>query len=340
MKMRILSRQQVMEAVNLDKVLETVENVYKSKAMGNAVPWPTVFYDFKTGEKDMDIKSGYIKGDEIHGLKIINWTDANSALGLPTLIGLIMVFDTNTGMPVGVLDGSFITGIRTGCAGAIGAKYLARPESETLFVLGAGNQAFFQMGAFIKCFPGLKKIYIADPFRPENAEKLAETAAERLLHELKVDASDISFEAAYTEEAMKTALRTADMVATVTPARNPIIKKEWVQPGTHFSCIGSDMSGKEEIEGEIFRDALIYVDDYHHVVEVGEMEIPLRDGIITEADIKGEMGQLILGRIEGRSSQEQITIYDACGMALLDIATAKAALDLAESQDMGTVVEI
>ncbi len=340
MKMRILSRENVMKAVNLDKVMETVEGVYVSKAHDNAVAWPTVFYDFKTGEKDMDIKSGYIKGDEIHGLKIINWTDANAAKGLPTLIGLIMVFDTNTGLPVGVLDGSFITGIRTGCAGAIGAKYLARRDSETLFVLGAGNQAFFQMGAFLKCFPGLKTIYIADPLRPENAQMLAETAASRLLGELKVDASGVKFVAASSEEAMADALGKSDMVATVTPARTPIIKKEWVKPGTHFSCIGSDMSGKEEIEGEIFRDALIYVDDYHHVVEVGEMEIPLRDGIITEADIKGEMGQLILGQIGGRTSDEQITIYDACGMALLDIATAKAALDLAEEQGLGDVVEI
>lgn len=340
MKMRVLSGNDIKKALNMDKVMDTVETIYKLKAQEKTVVWPTVFHDFITGEKDMDIKSGYIKGEEIHGLKIINWTDANAALGLPTLVGLIMVFDSNTGLPLGVLDGSVITGMRTGCAGAVGAKYLARKDSKNLFVLGAGNQAFYQIAAFINCFPQLEKIYVADPIKPDNARKFVANIQARLLDELKVDASKVIFVAASAEDEMATAVADSDMVVTVTPARTPVIKKEWVKPGTHFSCIGSDMTGKEEIDPELFRDAIIYLDDYSHVVEVGEMEMPLKQGVITEANIKGEMGKLILGETVGRTSDDQITIFDACGMALLDIATAKSALELAEKDGFGQPVEI
>ena len=143
MKMRILSRSDIMKAVDLDKIMETVENVYKLRAQEKTVVWPTVFYDFVQGHKDMDIKSGYLKGEEIHGLKIINWTEANAEKGLPTLVGLIMVFDTDTGMPLVVLDGSYITGLRTGCAGAIGARYLARKGPRNTFCTGCGQSGIF-----------------------------------------------------------------------------------------------------------------------------------------------------------------------------------------------------
>ena len=267
-------------------------------------------------------------------------TEANAEKGLPTLVGLIMVFDTDTGMPLGVLDGSYITGLRTGCAGAIGARYLARKDPETLFVLGAGNQAFFQVGAFIKQFESLKKIYVADPVSPDNARKFTQQIRQRLDEQLRVDAGDIVFEAACGEEEMRRAVADSHMIVTVTPARVPVIKKEWIKPGTHLSCIGSDMSGKEEIEPEIFEKAVIYCDDKEHCMEVGEMEIPLKKGLITEEDISGEIGNLILGRSAGRTGDDQITIYDATGMALLDIAAAKAALETAEKMGLGKVVEI
>lgn len=130
------------------------------------------------------------------------------------------------------------------------------------------------------------------------------------------------------------------MVVTVTPARKPVIQKDWVRPGTHFSCIGSDMAGKEEIDPQLFREAVVYCDDLDHAMEVGEMEIPLKEGIISPGDLKGEIGQLMLGQTQGRTDDRQITIYDACGMALLDISAAKTLLDLAEKQGIGQMVEL
>lgn len=340
MKLRVLSRENIMALADLDHILESVEDIYVSKALDKTVVWPTVFYDFKTGEKDMDIRSGYIRSQGLHGLKVINWTAANSEKGLPALVGVILVFDTETGLPLGVLDGGLITGMRTGCAGAIGAKYLARKNPKNLFVLGAGNQAFYQVGAFLKVFPTLRKIYIADPVSPEGSIRFADEIVSRLKNELRIEADGVEFTAVSAEEEMAAAVGESDMVVTVTPARNPVIRKEWVHPGTHFSCIGSDMEGKEEIDPQLFRDAVVYCDDLDHAMEVGEMEIPLKTGVISPENLKGEIGQLILGKTEGRTDERQITIYDACGMALLDISAAKALLDLAEKQSIGQLVEL
>lgn len=138
----------------------------------------------------------------------------------------------------------------------------------------------------------------------------------------------------------ETALADSDIVITVTPSKTPLIKKEWVKPGTHFSCIGADAEGKEEIDPQIMADAKVFVDDMVHCVASGEVEVPIKAGIISEADIIGEIGQLILGKKQGRVSDSDITIYDATGMALLDLAAAKAALDAADDQQLGQTVEL
>lgn len=258
MQMRILSRANIERVLTLSSVMDTVEQVYRIKAENKTVAWPTVFHDFKTGEQDMDIKSGYLRGMETHGLKVIDWTAVNEARGLPALVGLIMLFDTETGVPLGVLDGSYITGVRTGCAGAIGAKYLARRDSRSLFVLGTGGQAFFQTAAFLYAFPQLRRVYVADPRHGEKAELFVSTIRERLRAGFNIDASGVGFITA-AADAMGEAVGSSDMIVTTTPSHSPIVKAGWIKSGTHLSCIGADMSGKQEIESTIFRNAVIIV---------------------------------------------------------------------------------
>lgn len=340
MKLRILSRDDIRNAVNMDMVMDAVEFVYKSKAEGKAIVWPTVFHDFDVGHQDMDIKSGYIGGKEVHGLKMINWTEANIAKGLPALVGLILIFDTNTGLPLGLLDADFITGMRTGCAAAIGAKYLARPNSRNLMMLGTGHQSPFLICALLKQFPMIETVYVVNPIEPEDSVRYAKTIRAKLMDELHFDAGKVIFKAVCGERELAAAVTDSDIIATVTPARKPVIKKEWVKPGTHFSCIGADMSGKEEIEPEIFADAIVYCDDKVQCSSVGEMEIPLKMGILSPNDIVGEIGSLIIKKTHGRTDDNEITIYDATGMALLDLAAAKVALDLAEKAGIGQVIDI
>ena len=332
----VLNRNEIMQVIEMQPAMEAVENVYKMKSSGEAVAWPTVFHIFEEGSRDMDIRSGYLPGEHIFGHKTIGFFGGNAEKGLPTLMATINIFDEFTGQLVGVLEGAYITGIRTGAAGAIGAKYLARKDSETLFILGAGNQAAYQIGASLCAFPGLKKVYIADMMNPENGERFAAGIAQRLADELGIDASGVTFEATTD---LASAVPDSDIVITVTPSREPVIRKEWVRPGMHFSTVGSDMEGKEELDPEIFRNAKVFVDDMEHCIEAGEVEIPVKKGIVQESDIH-EIGELLLGGCAGRTSDEDITIYDPAGMALLDIAAARVALDLAAEKGLGTVIEL
>lgn len=336
MKTRVLNRNDIMQVIEMAPTIQAVEGVYTMKSQGEAVAWPTVFHVFEEGERDMDIRSGYLPGEHIFGHKTIGFFGGNAEKGLPNLMATINVFDEFTGAPVGILEGAYITGVRTGAAGAIGAKYLARKDSETLFILGAGNQAAYQIAATITAFPGLKKVYVADLLFPENAEKFVAGIRQRLQEELGVETEGIVFEA--TNEPAVT-VPESDIVITVTPSRVPVIRKEWVRPGMHFSTVGSDMEGKEELDPEIFREAKVFVDDMEHCIEAGEVEIPVKKGILAESSIT-EIGDLILGNVAGRTSDEDITIYDPAGMALLDIAAAKVALDLAEAKGLGAVVEL
>ena len=326
MNFKVLGTEELKAALKIGEVIDGVRSVYEAKTKGEIIVWPLVYHEFEDGKgSNMDIRSGGIKGDiNIHGMKMFNEFPGNHELGLPSHIAMIMVFDSTNGMPIGAVDGAYVTGMRTGSAGAIGAKALARPESEILMVLGAGQQAMFQIAATLTLFPGLKKVMIADPINQPNAENFAANCCSRLYTEFGIDRSGVEFSAVTN---LKEAVGQADIIITVTPSREPVIKKEWVKPGTHFSCIGSDMEGKEEIDPEIFRGARVFGDDLNQCKAVGEMEIPLKKGMIGEEELGGEIGQVLTGEVAGRTSDDQITIFDATGLSALDLITAKIALE-------------
>ena len=326
MSIRVMETEDLKKVLKISEVIEGVRSVYEAKADGEIIVWPLIYDEFNDGKgSNMDIRSGGIKGDiNIHGMKMFNEFPGNHELGIPSHLAYIMVFDSTNGLPIGVVDGAYVTGMRTGSAGAVGAKALARSDSETLMILGAGQQAMFQIAATLTLFPGIKKVWVADPINQPNAENFAQNCCERLDKEFGLDRSAVTFKAVTD---LSEAVGESDIIITVTPSREPVIKAEWVKPGTHFSCIGSDMEGKEEIDPEIFQGAKVYGDDLKQCIRVGEMEIPIKKGMIREDELMGEIGQVLKGEIEGRTSDKEITIFDATGISALDLITAKIALE-------------
>ena len=337
MKIKVLSRTDLINILEMPKVIEGVESVYKAKAQGNVVAWPLVEHKFSTGAL-MDIRSGGAFGEVgIHGAKLLNNFPENAAKGLPVFTGVLMAFDSETGLPMGVMDASYITSMRTGAAAAIGAATLARPDSEDLLLVGAGLQSIYLLGATLIKMPGIKKVRVIDTFAPENADRYVTTIKDRLKKELNVDASGVVFEAACD---MKEAVGKSDVILTITRSTSPLIRKDWLKPGTHLSCIGADMVGKEEIDPEIFRTARCFADDAKQCCTVGEMEIPAKMGILSPETVTGEIGEVLAGLKQGRVSDEGITVFDATGLAALDLVTAKTAVRSAEEKGLGTTVEI
>ncbi|MBK5252920.1 MAG: hypothetical protein JJE03_00365 [Peptostreptococcaceae bacterium] len=334
----ILSNKELKNILEMSNTIESVEAAYKLKTKGETASWPLVEHQFEDLNAVTDIRSGGVFGHiNLHGLKMLNKFPLNNEKNLPIFTGMLMVFDSRNGLPLGIMDASHITCMRTGAAGAIGARALARANSETLFMLGAGKQSIFQIAATLIAIPKIKKVYIADVLDVKNAEIFASSCGEQLKKDFNIDSNGVEFIPVYN---IQDTLGESDIVITITPAREPVIKKEWIRAGTHLSCIGADMVGKEEIEPEIFIGARVYCDDVAQCEKVGELEIPMKMGIVKKEDIIGEIGQVLSGEIEGRKTSEDITIFDATGLAILDLVTAKSAIDIAKLKGFGTIVEV
>ncbi len=335
-KFKVLKMEDTMKVLKMEDVIEQVKEAYRSQSAGGVNIFPLITEVFKEEAAEMDIKSGWMKDSDIFGLKVVSWFEENGARGLPELLGTIMIFDSNTGALKGLVDGSFITGMRTGASGALGARLLARPDSKELMLVGAGNVAFYLMAAALVLFPDLEKIWVYDAVDRKYAESFV-AAADEKLNALGITGGRPELSVA---DDPREAAGRADMIFTVTPSREPLIMKEWVKPGTHFSCVGSDMEGKEEIDPEIFRDARVFCDDIDQCEAVGEVEIPIRKGMLKKEDIAGIIGDVITGKAEGRQSDEQITVFDATGVAPLDLLTGELAIECADKLGLGQEIEI
>ena len=336
-KIKALKMEDTIRALKMPDVIKTVEEVYRGQSSGATKIFPLITEEFVPGSAEMDMKSGWMKDNDIYGLKVVSWFENNNEVGLPALLGTILIFDAKTGAPMGILDGTYITGIRTGAAGATGAKLLAKKDSKNLLVVGAGNIATFQVAATLINFPAIENVMIYDGLDFNIADRFVKNIEAKLKNNFGLKKVKAKFTAV---KDIAEATGKSDIIITVTPSRKPIIKKEWVKPGTHFSCIGSDMSGKEEIDPEIFSNAKVFVDDIKQCVEVGEIEIPIKKGIMDESDITGIIGDIITGKATGRENDEQITVFDATGTGPLDLLTGLLALDEAEKLGLGQVVEL
>lgn len=335
-KMTVLNGEDIESLLTVPMAIDAVEQAYLEKSRGEAETWPIVCHDFITGEADLDIKSGNLDGLGFYGLKVVSWFGANPDKGLPALYGTSLLFDLKTGAPKALLNAGPITHFRTGAAGAIGAKYLARPDSKVLTMAGTGALAPYLIACTLYMMPQIERVYLANP---HHAEKAADVLP-AVTKEVKKLLSDSGKELTAVIEAsdIETAARASDVILTATPAREPFLRAEWVRPGTHISCVGADMSGKQEIESKIFCTAKAFADDEAQCLSVGECEIPHKDGSLSA--IAAEIGDVIAGTKSGRTGADEITVFDSTGIALQDIASAAALLSAAEKSGKGSRIEL
>ena len=327
-KIFVLSEEDTKQLLELEEVIEAIENVYKEKASGSGKVFPLVFHEFEKGVADMDIKSGTLDKMGVYGLKLVSWFGNNPSKGLPSLSGIVMLFDSSTGLPIGTISAEHMTGMRTGAAGAIGAKYLARNNSEVMLMVGSGHQASYQIRAMQTVIKGLKKVFVYDPINFESAKGFISK------FEYKLDSIEY-----IPVQDLETSVANSDIIVTATPSKKPLIMKEWVKAGTHFSCMGSDMSGKQEIDENILKSARLFTDDILQSVSVGEFEVGINNGTITKEDIICEIGDVLNGEYYGRTSDNDITVFDSTGIGLQDIAAGYIAIQKAKKINIGTEVK-
>lgn len=319
-QMVVLSAEEVSKVLTIEDAIAAVEEAYRQKATGKGVAWPMVYEQFEPGVADMDIRSGELAGSGLFGLKLTAWFSQNPKKGLPEIFGTTLLCDNATGEPLALLNASAVTGLRTGAAAALGAKWLARADASKLLVAGAGHMSTYMAAGVLAACPKVSEVKVWEP--------VSDAAPE---------ASTYSIEATADGQG---AAAEADIIVTITPATKPIIPDAWVRPGTHISCVGADMPGKQELASALVARAAVYVDDREQSVASGELEIPVAEGVITPEDIRAELGEVIAGMATGRSDDEQVTVFDTSGIAVQDLSASKIAYDRAIEAGLGTVVEL
>ena len=335
----ILSASDIERVFTIADALEAVEDAYRQKAEGKGVAWPMVYAAFEPGVADMDIRSDELAASGLFGLKLTAWFSGNPAQGLPEIFGTTLICDNTNGAPLALLNASAITGLRTGAAGALGIKWLARKDAQNLLVAGAGHQSAYQVAAVLAACPGISHVEVWDPRKEEAPEARVALMRDEVAKLLAAAGIERSYELVAVADG-EAACGRADAIITITPATTPIIKRNWVRPGTHISCVGADMEGKQEIESALDAAARLYVDDRAQSVSSGELEVAVKEGAITVDDIVAELGEVIAGKAEGRTSEDQITVFDTSGIAVQDLASSKVAYERAVEAGLGVSVEL
>ncbi len=325
----ILNQEEVRSMMQMDDVISAVETAYMFKCDQRAELFPLVCHAFEEGKAEFDIKSGSVDGAGVFGMKLVSFFLENSEKGLPRLTGTILIFDRETGMLKGILDGGAITNARTGAAGGIGCKVLARPESETLLLVGTGAQGPTLLEASLSVMKQIKKILVYNAHSFDRASAFADRMKQQ---------PGIACDVAAVSD-LENACRQSDIILTATPCRDGLIQTDWIRPGTHLSCIGSDMEGKQELEETLLVKARVFCDDLAQVVAVGECEKAVKQGLLSPEAIT-EIGDVLLGKAPGRQSEDEITIFDSTGIGLQDLMTASVLIEQAEVKGLGTKMQL
>ncbi len=322
MKVSLIPRACVEKSISMREVMDAVEDAFRAKGLGR-VQMPTKTYIvFPNG--DFRTMSSYMPDLKMSCVKIVNVHPNNpSKHGLPTVMATIVLIDPETGRPLAIMDGTHITNMRTGAAGGIAAKYLARKDSKVIGMVGAGAQARTQLLA------------LNEVFKIEEVRVCARTIAEceKFLRDMEYLSLKI-----FIKNSVKEAVEGCDILVTTTPVTQPIVRSEWVTQGMHINAIGADAPGKEELDPEILRRSKVVVDDYEQACHYGELNVPFSKGIFRREQIYAELGEIIAGKKTGRTSDEEITVFDSTGLAIQDLVTATLVYE--KTKKLGLINEI
>ena len=324
MKTLLLKKEEVRGLISMKEVIGTVEEAYKAFNSGQVDQPGYIGLHLPAPRGEIDFKLGYYKANEMISMKASSGTFPENppVYGLPTHMGTILLFDARTCALVCVMDGTLITGLRTGAAGAVSVKALARKDAKKVSSIGTGIQARMQIRAITEVMK-IEEIHAFDRY-PESLAKY------------KADIETEFGIPVVMANSMKEAVEQADILIMTTRGTGPVVEAGWIKPGTHIVAIGSDAPGKQELDPEIFRHAKIVVDSISQCIEKGETQNPLKKNVITKDDIHGEIGEVLLGIKPGRTNDEEITIFDSTGMAIQDNTTSSKIYRNAVEQGVGT----
>jgi ornithine cyclodeaminase len=268
------------------------------------------------------VMPAYIEQPAALGTKIVTVYGSNPSRGLPTHLATIVLLDPETGELLAIADGRYITEARTAAASAASTKHLAREDAVVLAVLGAGVQARSHIEAVTR----------VRPIREIRVWSRTASHADALVAEMQPHVAATLARA----DSAQAAVNGADVVALVTASHVPVVRREWIAPGTHICAVGACRPDQREMDTALVRDARLFVDSrVGALAEAGDIVIPIAEGAITPDHIAAELGEVFAGRAAGRQTAAEVTIFKSLGMAVEDVAAARLAWERASSSGVG-----
>jgi len=327
MKLRILSGLDVRRALPMRQAIEAMKSAFVQLSTGQAdVPLRTAL-DVARHDGVTLFMPGYLAADDQMAVKIVSVFNDNPAKGLPLIHALVVVVDATTGTPAAVMDGTYLTALRTGAASGAATDLLAREDASVAAIFGAGAQARTQLEA-VCAVRAIEEAWVYDAL-PERAEIYAAEMSAYLA--LPVRVAETPAEAA----------RHADVICTATTSCTPVFDDVDVRPGTHINGVGAYTPQMQEIPAETVLRAKIVIDHREaSLAEAGDLLIPLQQGLMDETHIYAELGEIGAGRKPGRETPEELTFFKSVGVAVQDVAAAAAVLEAARRLGLGTEVAL
>lgn len=324
-----LDSRQVRQALPMPAAIDAMRLAFIALAEGRAqAPMRTAL---SSADGVTLIMPGAMDGDQGAALavKVVSVFPGNKSLGVPSIHGIVLVVDSQTGRPSAIVDGTALTSVRTAAACGLATDLLSRQDSKVLAVIGSGVQARTQIEA-VCCVRAIEEVRICNP----NLESAQAAAAELSGQDpipARVSATRDSAEA----------LRDADIVCTASTSQTPVLADRELAPGTHINAIGSFQPHVRELPSATLARCLLVVDERQAALEeAGDILQAIADGSIAESHIHCELGDLLLGKAAGRTSDDQITLFKSVGVAVQDVAAAQAALAGAQRLGLGSKIAL
>jgi alanine dehydrogenase len=330
MKLRILSSTDVRRAVTMAGAIRAVKEAYVQLSAGQAVVPLRTPVPVKKREGVTLFMPAYLASSDALGAKIVSVFPGNLEHGLPTIHAVVVVVDAETGCPVAMMDGTYLTALRTGAASGVATDLLARPDARVVAVFGAGAQARTQLEA-VCTVRAIEKVWVYDAV-PE----MAEAYAKEMVAKGRPIPPDVC-----VADSPAQAVREADVICTATTSSTPVFDDADLKAGVHVNGIGSYTPEMQEVPAETVARARVVVDSRSaSLAEAGDLIIPLREGLIVEADIHGEIGEVAAGKIPARETDDEVTFFKSVGVAVQDVAVAELILRRAAELGLGVNVEL
>ncbi len=327
-KLLILSRADVESVLNMKETIEVIETAFRELSEGTAILPQRIVIPTEDGISLY--MPAFLPQTGSMAIKVVTVYEHNpEKFSLPTILGKVLLQDIETGDVVAIMDGGYLTAMRTGAVSGCAIDYLAKEDAKSIGLFGTGVQGATQLWAACEARPRVETCKVYDL-----RKDVAENFAQKMKKKLKIPSMKVA-------ETAEETVKGSDIILTATTSPNPVFRGEWLEPGVHISAIGSYTPETRELDTETIQKAKVVCDQVSACLdEAGDLIIPINEGAITKEHIYAELGEIIIGKKVGRESESEITLFKSVGLAIQDAATAKLVYDKARKMKKGIEVEI